>query len=409
MVKQMKHKLPKGTHSMIKDINKNSILNIIREFGPISRTDIASELNSSIPTVMRAVEALLSDNMIIYTGIGNSNGGRKPPLLEINPIGGYVFGAHVGSRLEIVLSNLKAEIIDSANFSTDKSMEPEIVIQQISSAIETIFKRNDIPESKVYGVGIGTPGVNFRTNTKIGASVFKGWDNTNLDALIKKHIRFRTITENVAYTATLREYWFGKTKGYNNIIHLWIDKGIGGGIILDGKPYKGINMKAGELGHISVECEGNQCYCGNKGCIETYASIPAIIEKTKTYLKDGFTSSLLEKGACDTDITYEDICREANHGDAICSKVIKDAGRRLGTVIANLANVFDPELIVLSGNAIKHSPLLFETSRTEALERVFSYRDISKSVDIISANTGITNSLGGVALVFQSIFSTLDE
>ncbi len=401
----MRQKLPKGTHSMIRDINKNSVLNIIREFGPISRTDIALKLDSSIPTVMRAVDALLSDEMITYTGVGASNGGRKPPLLEINPLGGYVFGAHIGSFLEIVLSNLKADIIDSASFPTGMSMEPEAVIGQISSVIDKMLIKNNIPESKVFGVGIGTPGVNFRTNTKIGASVFKGWDNINLEELVKKYIRFKTFTENVSYTAMLREYWFGKTKGYDDIIYLWIDKGIGGGIILNGEPYKGINMKAGELGHISVEYEGNECYCGNKGCIETYASIPAITEKVKAYIRDGFESSLAEIQSGDADISFEDICREAENGDNLSANVIKDAGRRLGTVIANLANIFDPELVVLSGGAIKHSPLLFETSRTEALERVFSYRDISKKLEIVNANTEIANSLGCVALVFQSVFT----
>lgn len=406
----MKSKMPilKGSHSLIKDLNKYSILNIIREFGPISRTDIADMLNASIPTVVRAVEMLVADDLVTFSGKGSSSGGRRPPLLEINPSGAYIFGAHIGSSLDIVLSNLKAEIIDDISVPTEMVVDPESTIKQIALNVQLMIEKNNIPVEKVYGVGIGTPGVNFRTNPQIETSAFKGWDNTNINELTQKHIPYKSFLGNIAYTTTLREYWFGHAKGYSDIIHIMVDLGISGGIILNGKPYKGINGKAGEIGHISIQFDGPKCYCGNQGCIETYASIPAIIKRAQSLILDGVPSSLKEKLSSKGSIKFDDICQAADNGDILSQRVLQEAGKKLGAVIANLANVFDPELVVLSGKTVKKSQLLFDTCCTEALERVFSYRDINKHIEIVKGNGTIASPLGSVALVMQSIFENSD-
>lgn len=402
----MEQKILKGSHSLMKDLNESSILNIILNYGPISRADIAQKLQVSIPTATRITDSLLSNGLIVNTGYGSSSGGRKAPIFEINPEGAYMFGAHIGSELDIILTNLKAEILDTVSYPADLFEEPEDIIKKISSDIDRMLLKNKIPESKVYGVGIGTPGVNFRAKPRIETSVFKGWNHIDIENLLQKYMRFKTYTENIAYTSTLKEYWFGAGKGYGNVVHLMVDNGIGGGVIINGRLYKGINGKAGIFGHISVESNGEECYCGNKGCVEVYSSIPAIVKRTKELMDAGVPSSMATLHKSGSRITFEDISREAELGDLLAGKVLKEAGEKLGSVIASLVNTFDPELVILSGEVVKRSPLLFEKARTEVAERIFSFLHVNKLVEIKPGNEQKPTSLGCIALVMQLIFET---
>lgn len=400
----MRQKIVKGSHSLMKGLNKSSVLNIIRSYGPISRADIAQKLNASIPTATRITDSLLQKGLIISAGPGASSGGRKAPTFEINPEGAYIFGVQVGENIGIVLTNLKAEVLDASSYPIVQFEDPEDIFKKIGREIDSMISKNKVPSSKVYGVGMGIPGINFRAKSVIEKSVFKGWNKIDINTLTKKYIKFETFIENIAYTTTLKEYWFGAGKGYSNIVHLLVDIGIGGGVILDGKLYKGVNGKAGIMGHISVDFDGEECYCGNKGCVETYSSVPAIVRKVKKLISDGIPSSLSEKHPSISKITFEDICREADRGDVLSHKVLKEAGQRLGAATAVLANVFDPELIILSGEAISKSALLYETARSEALERIFTFIDINKRLEIKPGKAEIPGPLGCIALVLQLIF-----
>lgn len=400
----MKAKIIKGSHSLMKGLNEISILQIIREHGPISRSDIAHLLNVSIPTAIRVTDSLLAMDLIIDVGQGSSSGGRSAPNLDINPKGAYIFGAQIMNNIDLLLTNFKADIIDFTSVPAEQFDNPEDIIKYISDMIETMVKKHNVPTQKIYGVGIGTPGINFKAGHQIQSSAFKGWNNVNIDEILQKNFNYKVFIENVSFTTTLQEYWFGNGKGHNNIIHLLVERGIGGGIILDGKLYKGFNGKAGILGHISVESEGDECYCGNKGCVELYSSIPAIVKKVREQLNLGFSSSLNELNKPVQNISFKDICKESENGDVLSCRVIKDAGKKLGTVLSSLANIFDPELIILSGSAIEDSDLFFEACRSEAFDRIFSYMKVNKRLDIIKGKKDLTNTLGSVALVMQSIF-----
>lgn len=400
----MKQKIVKGSHSLMKGLNESSILNIILAYGPISRIDISHKLNVSIPTATRITDRLLEEGLIINTGLGASSGGRKAPIFEINPSGAYIFGAQIGSTIDIILTNLKAEILDSTSSPASDFQSPDDTVKYISRSIDAMVSRNGIPETKIYGVGLGVPGVNFRAKPVIEASVFKGWNSVNLSNLVKGHIKYRTFIENIAYTSTLREYWFGAGKGFSNIIHLLVDNGVGGGVILNGKLYKGINGKAGILGHMSIEFDGEECYCGNNGCLETYVSVPSIVKRIRRLVGDGIPSTLTALRNSHDEITFNDICSAAAEGDILSTKIIKEAGQRLGSAAASLANIFDPELIILSGGAVEGCPLLLESARTEALERIFFFIDVNKRLQIVSGSRNQNSALGCVALVLQLIF-----
>jgi N-acetylglucosamine repressor len=389
----------------MKGLNEASILKIIREHGPISRSDIAQMLNVSIPTATRITDSLLTDGLIVSVGFGLSSGGRSAPNLEINPTGAYIFGAEVTNNIEIALTNLKAEVIDASSVPAIRFGNPAETIKHIAATIDEMVIRNKIPDEKVYGVGIGTPGINFRANSIIEQSVFKGWNNVNIEELISSSIKYKTFVENIAYTSTLKEYWFGSGIGCGNFVNLLVDNGIGGGIILDGKLYKGMNGKAGHLGHISIENDGEYCYCGNKGCIERYASIPAIEKRVKRLIKDGVDTSLILEKPDLFDITYADICRASENGDDLCIKVLREAGRKLGSVVASISNIFDPELVIISGGVVRNNSIVFEECRAEALDRTFSFINVKRRMGIIKGNDRLQGPLGCVALVMESIFS----
>lgn len=222
------------------------------------------------------------------------------------------------------------------------------------------------------GVGIGSPGPLDRERGLVIFTPNLGWRDFPLRDRIQDAVRLPATLDNDANCATLGEWWIGAARGARHVVGLTIGTGIGGGLILDGKLYHGVSDVAGELGHSTIDSTGRRCGCGNYGCLEAYASGPAIAERARESLAGGEPSIMPAMVGGDLrQLTAALVYEAAHRGDELAIQVVRETARFLGTGVANLLNIFNPEVVVLAGGVTQAGDALFEPLRAEVRRRAF--------------------------------------
>ncbi len=224
----------------------------------------------------------------------------------------------------------------------------------------------------VSGVGCGAPGP---LDTRRGIVLLTpnlGWKDLPLRDLLARELGLPAAIDNDANCAVFGEWWIGAAKGARHAIGVTIGTGIGGGLILDGQLYHGASDCAGEIGHITIDTEGRRCNCGNYGCLEAYASGPAIAKRAVEAVASGYESRLAEFAGGDlAQVTAQTVYEAAAHQDPLALEVVNDTAKFLGIGIANLLNIFNPEVVVVCGGVTLAGERLFAPLRREVARRAF--------------------------------------
>jgi len=251
------------------------------------------------------------------------------------------------------------------------------VVERITGMIEQVIAETmaetGAERSHFLGVGVGSPGPLNREKGIVIVTPNLGWKNFPLRDEIAKRTGLEATLDNDANCATLGEFWCGAAVGGRNVIGLTLGTGIGGGLILEGKLYHGSSDVAGEIGHTSIDANGRRCKCGNYGCIEAYASGPAIAERAREALRGDESESILVSMA-DGDarrITAQTVYEASKRGDLVAREVVRETGLILGTAVANLLNIFNPDIVVLAGGVTQAGDALFQPLRAEVRRRAF--------------------------------------
>ena len=276
------------------------------------------------------------------------------------------------------------------------------IVQMIEHAIADARTEAGVGRDRFIGVGIGSPGPLDRARGIVIVTPNLGWRDFPLRDRVADRVNLPATLDNDANCATLGEWWCGAARGGRNVVGLTIGTGIGGGLILDGKLYHGASDVAGEIGHATIDSTGRRCKCGNYGCLEAYASGPAIAERAREALAVDGHSALREmvRGELDQ-ITAATVYEAAKRGDLVALDVVRDTARFLGTGVANLLNVFNPDTVVIAGGVTQAGEPLFEPMRAEVRRRAFK-----PAVDAcrIVAGTlaGTAGVVGAVATFLQA-------
>lgn len=253
---------------------------------------------------------------------------------------------------------------------------PDAVVQQIAMMVErcleatgAALERDDLD---VVGVGIGSPGPLDTKRGMVLTTPNLGWTNFPLRDRVSDAVGLPATLDNDANCAIFGEWWRGAARGGRVVVGLTVGTGIGGGIVLDGRIFHGASDIAGEIGHMTIDSTGRRCKCGNYGCLEAYASGSAIAERAVEGIEVGTETRLPEyvNGELDT-ITAQVVYDAAHDGDEYALEVIKDTARFLGTGVANLINIFNPEIAVICGGVTAAGERLFTPLRKEVALRAF--------------------------------------
>lgn len=253
---------------------------------------------------------------------------------------------------------------------------PHGVVSRIATMVEEVIahtmSETGASRDQFIGLGIGSPGPLSRESGIVISAHNLGFYDFPLRDELSKAVNLPATLDNDARCATLGEHWRGAARGVRNVLGMTIGTGIGGGLIFDGHLYHGASDVAGEIGHMTIDSNGRRCKCGNYGCLEAYASGPAIAERAREAL-EGDEESMLPSlvGGDLGKITAQIVYDASKKGDIVAREVVRDTARFLGTGISNLINIFNPDMVVIAGGVTQAGDALFEPLRAEVRRRAF--------------------------------------
>jgi len=327
---------------------------------------------------------------MFYNLLGVAKMGENPEPLSL----GVDLG---GTKILTAVANSKGKILSRNHTITPAAKGPEAVIQSILESASRVLKQASITARELSAIGVGIAGLsNPETGILFTSPNLPGWRDIPLRDIIQRELGKKTFLINDANAAALGELYFGAAKGARNFIYVTISTGIGGGIIIDGRLYTGALGTAGEVGHMTIEDNGPLCNCGNRGCWETLASGTALAREARQQIKEGTRTSILDYAKGDLNkVTAEVIHMAAKQGDALAKELIARTGYYVGIGLANLINIFNPELIVIGGGLSNIGDMLLEPAFKVAGERVF--KPAFESVRFVQAQIGQDSGVLGAA------------
>ena len=292
------------------------------------------------------------------------------------------------------LRTLPTESNRGAKFVVDR------IVHMVDDAIAEVAEAHGTTRAAIAGVGIGSPGpLNRKTGTVINTPNL-GWRNFPLRDLIANAVKLPCTLDNDANCATYGEWWLGAGRGTKTLVGFTLGTGIGGGIVLNGEIYHGCSDVAGEIGHMTIDSNGRKCKCGNYGCLEQYASGPAIALRAVEGIEAG-AESLLEEmvdGKLD-DVTAATVYEAAVLGDPYATEVMKDTAKFLGSGVASIINILNPQMVVIAGGVTRAGDHLFVPLIAEVRRRAF--RSAQECCRIVPAELPGTAGVVGAAGVFK--------
>ena len=276
-----------------------------------------------------------------------------------------------GTNLRIAAVSQQGELMEKVTLGTRVALGKDHVIHEMCDAIRVLaVKYADV--GTLQGIGVGVPGIiDMKTGMLRESPNLPGWAGSPVQAEIEQRLGTRVILENDANVAALGEKWLGAARHVDDMIMLTLGTGVGGGIVLEGRIWHGMTGMAGEFGHMTVEPEGPQCGCGNRGCVEQYASATAVVRMAKEAIASGRAPGLARAASSDPEFNAKAVYNLAIQGDEEARKIFGRLGRALGICVANLVNAFNLPMYVVGGGVASaweaFSPFVFEELRQRSL------------------------------------------
>jgi predicted NBD/HSP70 family sugar kinase len=380
------------------------ILNTVRDRGPLSRLQISNSCSLSVATAKRLVDELISVGMLIEGNHLKSSGrGRRPSVIGLARRYGFTIGAVIEpGRLSLTALGFDgAAVYQKETFPSTDVREPlqELLVSETAEAIASCAATENGP---LLGIGIGVAGlVDARSGVVVYCPGLPGWENVRLAALMADRFGVDVLLDDAVRCMALAEKRHGAVKNVDSFLFLYVGLGVGSGIILDNRIYRGRNGVSGEVGHITVKENGPLCKCGNRGCLEALVSTNAVLARVRELSAAGVYTTLA--GPPDRSLTLAQVCRAATEGDKLANIVVAEIEESIGIGIADLINIFDPGTVILAGEVMEelHGLIL------EGIERIVRRRAMhaiaQKTAIMKSVFESDSGALGAATLVIERI------
>lgn len=389
----------------VRDYNQGVVLEIIRTGEGASRVEIAEKTGLTAQTVSNIVKRLQDDELVIEAGIMESGSGKPRVKLQINPHSRYAVGVLLDRDIvTLVIMGLNGRILERSRLSLNHENGPAGVIEQVAQAIEALIKQASVDPNRVVGVGLGCPGpMDHEKGIIYEPFDLLGWGHVVIKDPLQRRVRFPVTIENDATAAVVGERWVRGSEGGQNFAFIFMGVGIGAGLVIQNQIYRGATTNAGEFGHITLNPDGPVCFCGNRGCLEIYASPAKIMEKVKERLSRGEESQLssIEPEA----LTMPQIYRAALEGDTVATTEVRQAARMLGYGIVNMINLLDLEMVVLGGKLSADAGHLYQQVIQNIIRERLVTRNVRNFRIELSAAGEDAGAVGAAALVLHEIFA----
>ncbi len=381
----------RGSRALLRDLNVNLLIELVRQGGPISRADLARQSELSAPTVSAIVAELLRRGIFSEVALAPSSGGRPPVLLRLDPKAGYVVGIKLrGDGLTTVVCDLEANVAASAERDGQFIADPDAALAAIEQATRQVLREGKIAKSKVLGIGIGLSGLIDSARGTCRFSHLLDWSDVPIAEPLWRRLRLPVWVDNDVNTLAVAEKWSGEGIAARNFITLSVGRGIGVGIVVDRALYRGALGAAGEFGHMIVDPAGPRCECGRAGCLEALVGEAALVRQAGEQL--GRT------------VTTQELLALAGEGDLAVTRVLRAAGARLGLAVSNLVTLLNPELLIVCGEGTALGAAFFDPM-AEAV-RTATFGGLGRELAIKIQQWGNEAwAIGAATLVLRELFS----
>lgn len=321
-----------GSQSALRDLNQQRIVDTLRSSGPSTQAELARQTGLSTATISNIVRVLAETGLVETEPTTSS--GRRALLVRLLDSSAVTVGIDFGRRhLRIAIASLGYAVIAEENIELPLGHRAEEGIDRASHLLTSMLESSGIPSSAVLGVGVGIPGpIDRRSGRVVQGAILPEWVGIELTDL-ENRLHFPVVFDNDANLGALAEVTWGPHSQIENLVFVKIGTGIGSGLILNGKPFYGALGVTGEIGHDTITDNGVVCHCGNRGCLETVASISVMMQ-------------LLSRAGVSR---IPQLVQRARDGDSATIRVLDDAGLAIGRALASVANLINPEVIVIGG------------------------------------------------------------
>ncbi len=384
----------------VKEYNETRVLDIVRTRGSVSRRDIAEKSGLRFQTVSNITNRLREAGVILEEPATVGDGRRRPVKLRLNERAAYAVGIQLSrSALSVVATDFSARVLARASSDVAASEGPSVAVSALREHVGRVIGEAGLPADKILGAGIGMPGP---TGPKIGRMLdpsFAGWSGYPIKQELERQLAMPICVDNDATAAALGERWTGVATNVSDFVYVYLGSGVGAGVFANHQACRGSSGNSGEIGHVSVQPDGPPCYCGNRGCLEVYATPQGILREArgvvlrKSHLPGEAGSPLPD---CAEDVIRSD--------EPSYHSVVEAVGDRLGRAVSSMVGVLDPELIVLGGPTVELVGDRFRESVVRALhDTSLPVRPLARvEISSIGADAG---PVGAAALVLHDTYA----
>lgn len=390
-----------------------AILHLIHSGVNNSRLELARQAGLSPASMTTMVQRLMNRGLVVESEPTRSHLGRRPVPLEIRKDAAYLVGVDLGSYYRrIIITDINGHILNKFQTRTEMNQGCQRVLENTFHSIRQAIEHSAVLPDAIKGIGIAHSGV-IDSDAGIVLSYprpgqMAEWKNVPLREIFQTEFQVPCLLEDSVRTSTTAEKCFGLGRDLNNFLYIDVGMGIGAGIFLDGKLYRGAGGSAGEFGHITVDENGPLCSCGNNGCLETVASCAAIIQAVQTALEQGIDSKIRDLVNGDLDrISIELIAQAATDNDSLAFRVLQKAASYIAIGLADLVNLLNPRVMIFGGALFRAVPQLL----SDPLRRIIKQRSLEKSANELELRVsplgGEAGALGASRLIAEKILDDL--
>jgi glucokinase-like ROK family protein len=389
--------------NLVRKFNTAVVLDILRRQAPVSRAEVAACTGLNRSTISSIINGLLDDGLVQETTLQSDRVGRPGMLLELNPAGGFAVGVELGvDFISVILTDFVAHVLWHQHVASDPADGQIKILERAFALTQTALDEGLARNLRPLGIGVGVPGLVDLREGMLRLAPNLGWRNSPLRLMWTQRFNLPVFVENDGNAAALGEYYFGVARGINNMIYLNASVGLGAGVLISGKLFRGSHGYAAEIGHMTLDPNGELCGCGKRGCLETMVGPRTVVRRVQQALRHGAQSSLLPMNGADLEnISFDQVTEAARQGDATSLAALREVGNYLGIGIANLINIFNPQMVVLGGALNSASDILLPI-----VERVV----VGNALGIICEDMKIIPSAHGTeACVMGAVALVLDD
>ena len=364
--------------SSMRALHSRLILNLLWTEQEISRAELSRRTSLSRSTVSAIVNDLLITGMVKEARAGVSTGGRRPIMLEFRDKASSIVGIELGAtHISCVLTDLRCKVRARWSASVPVRDQPKVALEKMISGVHSVLEADGVQPSRLLGIGVAVPSpVDSRRPGELLPLIVPKWRGYNISSHLEKSFSRPVFIDNDANLGALAELWWVAAPAVKNLAYIKVATGIGAGLIIDGRVFRGSAGIAGEIGHTAIDSSGARCTCGLNGCLTTFIGTQFLLERAADHTRASGSPRPAPR-------TLDELVDAALAGEPNAVELIRYTGRRLGIGVANLLNLLNPDTVVLGGGITRAGDLLVgavrETVAQMSLAESISHADIRVS------------------------------